>query len=148
MTDPVAIRLISHNIRYATTWPNQGEGAADPIERPNHTINARLFSPYIALWADRKHLVIAQYLHETRFVPGALLGLQEVLRPQLLDILDGLNQHSEPTDWEHIGVGRDNGKERGEMSPILFRSSVYRLIKFTNLWLSETPNVPSKGWDA
>jgi len=97
---------------------------------------------------DRKHLVIAQYLHETRFVPGALLGLQEVLHSQLHDILDGLNQHSEPTDWEYIGVGRDDGKEGGEMSPILYRSSVYRLIKFTNLWLSETPDVPSKGWDA
>ena len=106
------------------------------------------FLAHIAPWADRKHLVIAQYLHETRFVPGALLGLQEVLRSQLLDILDGLNQHSEPTDWEYIGVGRDDGKDRGEMSPILYRSSVYRLIKFTNLWLSETPDVPSKGWDA
>jgi hypothetical protein len=102
----------------------------------------------IARWADRKHLVIAQYMHETRFVPEALLGLQEVLHSQLLDILDGLNEHSEPTDWEYIGVGRDDGKKGGELCPIFYRSSVYRLIKFTNLWLSETPDVPSKGWDA
>jgi hypothetical protein len=80
-------------------------------------------------------------------VPGALLALQEVLHSQLLDILDGLNQNYEPTDWEYIGVGRGGGKE-GEMSPILYRSSVYRLIKLTNLWLSKTPDVPSKGWDA
>ena len=103
---------------------------------------------YLALWADRKHLVIAQYLHETRFVPEALLGLQEVLHSQLLDILDGLNQHSETANWEYIGVGRDDGKKGGELSPILYRSSVYRLVKFTNYWLSETPDVPSKGWDA
>jgi hypothetical protein len=81
-------------------------------------------------------------------VPEALLGLQEVFRPQLLDILDGLNQHSELANWEYIGVGRDDGKERGELCPILYRPSVYRLVKFTNHWLSETPDVPSKGWDA
>ena len=100
------------------------------------------------MWADRKHLVVAQYLYETRYIPEALLGLQEVLHSQLLDLLDGLNEHSEPTDWEYIGVGADDGEEGGQYNPILYRSSIYRLVKFTNVWLSETPSVPSKGWDA
>jgi len=67
---------------------------------------------------------------------------------QLFDLLDGLNEHSKPTDWEYFRVGADDGKEGGQYNPILYRSSIYRLVKCINVWLSETPNVPSKGWDA
>jgi len=87
--------------------------------------------------------------------PEALISLQEVLHEQLVDILDGLNGEdgsltdsgSEP-EWSYIGVGRDDGKQDGEYSPILYRPAVWELSNFTTVWLSPTPDVPSLGWDA
>lgn len=77
--------------------------------------------------------------------------MQEVLSNQLTDVVDGLNEDragAEP-EWAYIGVGRDDGKEAGEFSPILYRPSVWQLGNWTTIWLSETPEVPgSKGWDA
>ncbi|KAK8038322.1 Endonuclease/exonuclease/phosphatase [Apiospora phragmitis] len=50
--------------------------------------------------------------------------------------------------WAHIGVGRDDGKDKGEFSPILYRPSALRLLYNETKWLSPTPNTPSFGWGA
>jgi len=51
-------------------------------------------------------------------------------------------------DYNWIGVGREDGKERGEAAAILFRKSRFNLEEEKTLWLSETPEIVSKGWDA
>ncbi len=69
--------------------------------------------------------------------------LQEVLHSQLLDVQSMLNEYS----W--VGVGRDDGKEAGEHSPIFYKTSKFQLINSGTFWLSPTPAVAgSKGWDA
>jgi len=45
-------------------------------------------------------------------------------------------------------VGRDDGKTKGEYSPIIFRKAVWKVDNWRTIWLSETPDKPSKGWDA
>lgn len=80
----------------------------------------------------------------------AFIGFQEVLHSQLRDILSTLNTNlsvSEP-EWTYIGVGRDDGKEAGEYSPIFYRPSIWTLQEWKTIWLSPTPDRPSKGWDA
>ena len=50
-----------------------------------------------------------------------------------------------------VGIGRDTGTQEpdcGEMNAILYRLDKYELIDSGTFWLSETPDVPSKGWDA
>ncbi len=47
-----------------------------------------------------------------------------------------------------IGVGREDGKTKGEFSSIFYDSSKYKLIETGTFWLSETETVISKGWDA
>lgn len=90
-------------------------------------------------WPHRKEAV-AEILREHRV---DFAGLQEVLHSQLLD-LKGLL-----AGYEVFGVGRDDGRERGEYSPILFRADRWKLIGGTTRWLSLTPEVPgSKSWDA
>jgi endonuclease/exonuclease/phosphatase family metal-dependent hydrolase len=98
-------------------------------------------------WEERRNLVISHLLFNTRYVPEAFIGLQEVYLNQLEDILDGLNSDT-AKDWSYIGVGPIDGKKAGEFSPILYRKETYTLLNFTNVWLSETPDRPSKGWDA
>lgn len=69
--------------------------------------------------------------------------LQEVLHSQLLDLQSMLNGYS----W--VGVGRDDGKEAGEHSPIFYKANKYSLINSGTFWLSPTPTIAgSKGWDA
>ncbi|KAL8680842.1 MAG: hypothetical protein Q9224_006909 [Gallowayella concinna] len=88
---------------------------------------------------------------------AAFICLQEVLHTQLSDILQNLNG-VEPTKheqtlpagplWAHIGVGREDGHTKGEYSPIIYPVRLFDLLHFQNLWLSPTPDRPSKGWDA
>jgi endonuclease/exonuclease/phosphatase family metal-dependent hydrolase len=71
-----------------------------------------------------------------------IVGMQEVLdhqRTQLLSDLPG---------FASIGVGRDDGQKAGEYSPIFYKEERFRVLSSGTFWLSPTPDVPSKGWDA
>jgi endonuclease/exonuclease/phosphatase family metal-dependent hydrolase len=121
----LAIRILTHNIRYATTSPFPGE----------------------LPWADRKAGLVSELLYHTRHCPAAIICLQEVLHEQLVDVLTGLN--GTRSEWSYVGVGRDDGRQAGEFAPIIYRSQVLHLERYYTMWLSPTPWVPgSKGWDA
>lgn len=71
-----------------------------------------------------------------------IFGAQEVLRGQLDDMLAML------PDYGYVGVGRTDGADKGEFSPVFYRKKDFKLLDSGTFWLSETPNEPSKGWDA
>ncbi len=50
--------------------------------------------------------------------------------------------------YDYVGVGRDDGKNEGEFSPVFYKKDKYEVIDKGNFWLSETPDKPGKGWDA
>jgi endonuclease/exonuclease/phosphatase family metal-dependent hydrolase len=89
-------------------------------------------------WPNRKAAVV-RMINEER---PAALGLQEALVDQLLYLDSCLPQ------YRRIGVGRDDGKEAGEFMAIYYDTTRLDLLKCGTHWLSETPEVPSKGWDA
>ncbi|CZR61409.1 related to endonuclease/exonuclease/phosphatase family protein [Phialocephala subalpina] len=125
-TMDIRIRIISHNIRYATESPFKGE------ER----------------WPIRCPRLCSELVFNS-VQPTTFICLQEVLHSQLVDIIESLNESSSPDiRWEYIGVGRDDGKQAGEYSPVIYRPSVWHLNWSETRWLSETPEIPSKGWDA
>ncbi|KAJ6119732.1 Endonuclease/exonuclease/phosphatase family protein [Penicillium sp. IBT 18751x] len=127
-TSELPIRVLTHNIRYATTSPFKGE----------------------RLWAERRQLMLNELEYHTRYCRESFICLQEVLHNQLEDIRAGLNpaQGSKSQKWAYIGVGRDDGHEAGEYSPIFYRPAVWELLHWETVWLSETPSKPSKSWDA
>lgn len=51
-------------------------------------------------------------------------------------------------DYKIIGVGRDDGKKEGERTAIMYNTKTLSLKKWGTFWLSDTPDKPSKGWDA
>lgn len=59
-----------------------------------------------------------------------------------------LNRIGSTHEWDYYGVGREDGDKGGEYSPILYRPDVWELCRAETIWLSETPDRPSKGWDA
>lgn len=72
-----------------------------------------------------------------------IAGFQEVLAAQLADLKQRL------PDLDAYGVGRDDGRNAGEFSPIFFNRERFELLDKATLWLSPTPDKPgSKGWDA
>lgn len=50
--------------------------------------------------------------------------------------------------YEMVGVGREDGKNKGEHMSIFYNKKAVKLIKWGTFWLSETPEKPSMGWDA
>ncbi|HRH37349.1 MAG TPA: endonuclease/exonuclease/phosphatase family protein [Flavobacteriales bacterium] len=90
------------------------------------------------VWPLRKGTVAA-FLKEQQ--PG-IIGLQECLVQQV-KFLD-----STLIGYTRFGVGRDDGKEAGEFSPVYFDASRFSLLEGLTVWLSTTPDQPSKGWDA
>jgi len=70
-----------------------------------------------------------------------IIGTQEGLADQIADL-------AQMAQFDHVGVGRDDGKDAGEHSAIFFRKSRFALLSKGDFWLSETPDRPSLGWDA
>ncbi len=50
--------------------------------------------------------------------------------------------------YAYVGVGRSNGKNSGEYSAVFYLKDKYELVDSDTFWISETPEKPSKGWDA
>ena len=65
------------------------------------------------------------------------------LHHQVTDLVKNLPQYA------YVGVGRDDGKTKGEYSAILYKKDRFNIVEQHTFWLSETPEIPgSKNWDA
>ena len=71
-----------------------------------------------------------------------ICGMQEALLNQINDLRSLL------PNYKYVGVGRTDGKKDGEFSPIFYDATKITVLETQTFWLSTTPNVPSKGWDA
>ena len=89
-------------------------------------------------WAQR----CPQLCDFINFEQPKIFGTQEVLVDQLHDLMKGLNGYG------YIGVGRDDGKEKGEYAAIFYKKDQLSLLDSGNFWLSPTPERASLGWDA
>ena len=70
------------------------------------------------------------------------LGVQEATAEWMQDLDRELEAYA------HVGVGRDDGVSAGEHSAIFYLKDKYTCIDHGDFWLSPTPEVVSKGWDA
>ncbi len=104
------------------------------------TYNIRYDNPGDSLnkWDNRK-LEIA---HLIKYYKPEILGIQEGELHQLNYLDDSL------PDYSRIGVGRDDGKERGEFSAIYYNNKEFSLINESTFWLSQRDDTISVGWDA
>ncbi|WP_339627669.1 endonuclease/exonuclease/phosphatase family protein [uncultured Maribacter sp.] len=89
-------------------------------------------------WNDRKDAMVSLLKH---YQPS-IIGMQEVVNGQLNYLVTNL------PNFASIGVGREDGKEKGEYSPILYDTQLLKVLKSSTFWLSDTPDKISVGWDA
>lgn len=71
-----------------------------------------------------------------------VFGVQEALGYQV----EYISEHS--IAYDYVGVGRDDGNQKGEYMAIFWSEKTMSVLEWGTFWLSETPDVPSKGWDA
>ena len=90
-------------------------------------------------WDRRKDFLVETVL---AFRPD-LLGTQETLAFQRDFLAEKL------TDYRVLGVGREDGKEQGEIMAIYWRKDRFEVLDSGHFWLSTTPETPgSKSWDS
>ena len=111
-----------------------------PVDLNVMSFNLRYDNPDDSLnnWQYRKDVAAKTIKNQNTDI----VGTQEVLVNQLNDLKSRL------PEYNAIGVGREDGIEKGEYSAILYKKDRFKEIKSGYFWLSETPEVAgSKGWD-
>lgn len=114
------IKVMTHNVRLS------GFGIDD-------------FDDGINAWDNRKEAMV-RFLNNEKL---DIFGNQETL-PDQIDYLK-----ANLPDYEVVGVGRDDGKLKGEQCNIFYKKDRFNLLDSGTFWLSTTPEiVASVGWDA
>ena len=88
-------------------------------------------------WSNRKDYFCSQLA----FYEPDVFGIQEALPNQVIEIATAL------PNYNYIGIGRD-GVGKGESSNIFYKKEKIELLQESTFWLSDTPEIISKGWDA
>ena len=89
-------------------------------------------------WPNRQDAAAEMILDQR----PAVFGVQEGLRFQLDFLAEKCPM------YQYVGVGREDGAERGEHMAVFYDTTRVALKDWGTYWLSETPDEPSKGWDA
>lgn len=116
-----------------TTYSQNGT----PINVATYNLRYNTPNDGVNAWPNRKEMV----KDLIRYHEFDLFGTQEALRGQLDDVAD-------LKEFAFLGKGRDDGKQAGEHSAIFYRKDRFKVLDSGDFWLSESPDVPGKGWDA
>lgn len=115
------------------------EAESQSLKVMTYNIRLNTTSDGVNSWPNRKEKV-ADLIKK---IDADAFGVQEALHDQMQDLQKAL------PDYAFVGVGRDDGKEKGEYTAIFYKTSKLKVLKSDSFWLSETPEIPgSKGWDA
>ena len=70
-----------------------------------------------------------------------IIGVQEALDGQIQEMVEAV------PGYAVVGVGRDDGRTRGEYAAILYRATRFRVDRSGTFWFSDTPDVvASTSW--
>ncbi|MES2410845.1 MAG: endonuclease/exonuclease/phosphatase family protein [Bacteroidota bacterium] len=111
--------------------------SAQDLKLMTYNIRLDLASDNENAWPNRKEYWASQ----VSFYDPDIFGIQEALPNQVTEIAGLLPKYN------HVGIGRD-GIGEGESSNIFFKKDRFKVLQENTFWLSETPDVISKGWDA
>lgn len=103
------------------------------------SFNIRCLNVGTDSWEDRIGIVSQTILDSE----ADSIGVQEAT-PEWMETLNTTVAEK----YAYVGVGRDDGDNNGEYSAIFYLKDKYEVIESGTFWLSETPEKPSKGWDA
>jgi endonuclease/exonuclease/phosphatase family metal-dependent hydrolase len=104
------------------------------------TYNIRFDNPDdgVHAWSHRKDTLLS-FVRSQRL---DILCIQEGLHGQVIFLKMGQPRFGVG------GVGRDDGREKGEYSAIFYDTTRFACGKSGTFWLSPHPEIPARGWDA
>jgi len=89
-------------------------------------------------WPNRS----ADVINLLKFHKADVFCLQEAVHEQVQEINNAFDNFS------YVGVGRDDGIQKGEYSPVFYNTRRFKDLDQGHFWLSESPDIPALGWDA
>lgn len=138
---PFPLLLLSATCALAPVTVTAAREQADPDGRSVRLMsyNIRYDAPSDTPdWSQRRPHMARQIA----FLDPDVLGVQEALLPMVAWLA------AQSPDYEHYGVGRDDGAAAGETTTIFWRRARFERVSTQTLWCSPTPDQPSRGWDA
>ncbi len=121
---------------------NPGEDAPDP--KTDTSIRIATYNIQVqsgSAWNNRK----AQLVNLIKTYNFELCGIEEASWEQRSFLASQLS-----SSHDIVAYGRDTGNDdskAGEMTAILYDNKRFSLLESGRFWFSETPDIPSNGWD-
>ena len=124
---------------FLTAIPASSQSKKDtPFNIIQYNIRMNTPGDGVNAWPLRKDKVAGLL----KFHQADIFNVQEALPEQMDDLVASF------PDFDHVGVGRDDGKRAGEHMAIFYRKLRFEKLTDGMFWLSETPDRPGFGWDA
>lgn len=137
---PLNLKIQSWNLRYDSIA--DGKSIEQSISEMNETVPSddeiEYYSEYKEVSWSLRRFGIANSVKMNNI---DFFTVNEALISQVLDLEILL-------DMNWIGVGRDDGGEKGEFQAIFYNEDKFKLLHNSTFWLSTTPFIPSKFHDA
>lgn len=126
-------------ITLCIVWINISCALAQSLHVATYNIRQRNQVDTGNMWIDRKDKVS----NLIKYHNFDVFGVQEAFHDQMIDLQKLLPKYTA------VGVGRDDGKDKGEYAAIWYKKDRFQAIKNGTFWLSPTnTETPNKGWDA
>jgi hypothetical protein len=119
------------------SMPAFAADGAEPIKLISYNLRNSHGKDGDNVWMKRRHATPEMIRREAPDV----FGVQEGLIDQLHYI------DTECPQYARVGVGRDDGAEKGEFMAVYYLRDRFELLDSGTFWLSETPDKVSRGWD-
>jgi len=126
------IVLLMHNTSFGQGGKNM------PFNLITYNIRMNSSGDGLNAWPLRKDKVAGLL----KFHQADIFNVQEALPEQMDDLVNSF------PDFDHVGVGRDDGKRAGEHMAIFFSKIRFEKLNDGMFWLNEHPTKPGFGWDA
>jgi endonuclease/exonuclease/phosphatase family metal-dependent hydrolase len=134
-----AYGLLGLSLLLACSEPSLDEESARDVRVMSFNIRYGTAQDGENHWDRRKDFLVATI----RAYDPDLLGTQETLALQRDFLADQL------VHYDHLGVGREDGRTKGEMMALFYKRDRFEKLDGGHFWLSETPDqVGSKSWDS
>ena len=105
----------------------------------------RILSSNVLCWGEGEHSIENRIPIVIKMIKEAKpdsFGVQEAHIRWMTALKEGL------PEYDYVGVGREDGKQDGEFAAVFYLKDKFTPGESGNFWISETPDVPSKGWDS
>lgn len=119
-----------------SSFPVHGENYETEITICSFNIRGSNMDTGVNAWSNRKKMVIREFSN----YQYDIVCMQEPLIDQIQDFLSiGI--------YEWLGVSGQGTPDSDVFTPIFYNKKKLNVLDYGTFWLSETPNVVSRGWD-